>query len=72
MNELFSFREELTEKEIGQFVNELSEVSLDSFTEAFEMASRKIQDAMNAIGWNDKAKMDELMDQVLTQQPAAN
>ena len=32
MNELFSFREELTEKEIGQFVNELSEVSLDSFT----------------------------------------
>ena len=37
MNELFSFREELTEKEIGQFVNELSEVSLDSFTEAFEM-----------------------------------
>lgn len=32
----------------------------------------KIQDAMNAIGWNDKAKMDELMDQVLTQQPAAN
>lgn len=25
-----------------------------------------------AIGWNDKAKMDELMDQVLTQQPAAN
>ena len=44
MNELFSFREELTEKEIGQFVNELSEVSLDSFTEAFEMASRKIQE----------------------------
>ena len=32
----------------------------------------KIQDAMNEIGWNDKAKMDELMDQVLTQQPAAN
>ena len=32
MNELFSFREELTEKEIGLFVNELSEVSLDSFT----------------------------------------
>ena len=34
MNELFSFREELTEKEIGLFVNELSEVSLDSFTKA--------------------------------------
>ena len=31
----------------------------------------KIQDAMNAIGWNDKAKMDELMNSVLTQQPAA-
>lgn len=44
MNELFSFREELTEKEIGQFVNELSEVSLDSFTKAFEMAISKIQE----------------------------
>ena len=44
MNELFSFREELTEKEIGLFVNELSKVSLDSFTKAFEMASRKIQE----------------------------
>lgn len=32
----------------------------------------KIQDTMDAIGWNDKAKMDELMDTVLTQQPAAN
>ena len=44
MNELFSFREELSEKEIGLFVNELSGVSLDSFTKAFEMASRKIQE----------------------------
>ena len=32
----------------------------------------KIQGAMDAIGWNDKAKMDELMDTVITQQPAAN
>lgn len=32
----------------------------------------KVQDAMDAIGWNDKAKMDELMSTVLTQQPAAN
>ena len=32
----------------------------------------KIQDAMDAIGRIDKAKMDELMDTVLTQQPAAN
>ena len=32
----------------------------------------ELQDAMDAIGWNDKAKMDELMSTVLTQQPAAN
>lgn len=32
----------------------------------------KIQAAMTAIGWNDKAKMDELMNKVITQQPAAN
>lgn len=44
MNELFLFREELTEKEIGQFVNELSEVSLNNFTKAFEMAISKIQE----------------------------
>lgn len=31
-----------------------------------------IQGAMDAIGWNDKEKMDELMTVVLTQQPAAN
>ena len=44
MNELFSFREELTEKEIGQFVNELSEVSVDSFLKAFEMGKNKIKE----------------------------
>ena len=43
MNELFSFREELTDKEI-EIVNELSEVSLDSFTKAFEIANKKIQE----------------------------
>lgn len=32
----------------------------------------KLQGAMDAIGWGDKAKMDELMEKVLTQQPAAN
>ena len=32
----------------------------------------KVQATMDAIGWNDKAKMDELMSTVLTQQPAAN
>ncbi len=31
-----------------------------------------IQAAMNSLGWNDKEKMDELMAQVITQQPAAN
>ena len=31
----------------------------------------KIQGAMDAIGWNDKAKMDELMAKVIDQQPAA-
>ncbi len=44
MNELFSFREELTQKEIGQFVNELTEISLENFTEAFERAVSKIQE----------------------------
>lgn len=31
----------------------------------------KIQGAMDSIGWNDKAKMDELMSTVIGQQPAA-
>jgi putative lysine transport system substrate-binding protein len=31
----------------------------------------KLQEAMDSLGWNDKAKMDELMETVLTQQPAA-
>lgn len=32
----------------------------------------KIQEAMDSIGWNDKEKMDELMAEVIDQQPAAN
>lgn len=32
----------------------------------------KIQEAMDAIGWNDKAAMDELMDEAIKLQPAAN
>ena len=32
----------------------------------------KIQSAMDALGWNDKAKMDDLMAKVIGQQPAAN
>ena len=58
--------------------------SSDTFTGDDEMvnvciATRKddtafrdqIQDAMDAIGWNDKAAMDELMDQVIKLQPAS-
>ena len=32
----------------------------------------KLQEAMTAIGWNDKSVMDELMEKVISQQPAAN
>ena len=32
----------------------------------------KIQEAMDALGWDDKAAMDELMARVIEQQPAAN
>lgn len=32
----------------------------------------KLQGAMDSLGWNDKAKMDELMERAITQQPAAN
>ena len=32
----------------------------------------KLQGAMDSLGWNDKDKMDELMDRVISQQPAAN
>lgn len=32
----------------------------------------KLQKAMDELGWNDKAKMDALMEKAITQQPAAN
>lgn len=32
----------------------------------------ELQAAMDSLGWNDKEKMNELMDEVITQQPAAN
>lgn len=45
MNELFSFREELTELEIAIFSNKLSEVALnESIAAAFEMAEQKIRE----------------------------
>jgi putative lysine transport system substrate-binding protein len=34
--------------------------------------TEKLQGALDAISWNDKDKMDELMSSVITQQPAAN
>ncbi|MDO5338203.1 MAG: helix-turn-helix transcriptional regulator [Eubacteriales bacterium] len=45
MNQLFSFHEELTEQEIGLFINELSEKALSGdITSVFEMATSKIQE----------------------------
>lgn len=32
----------------------------------------KIQGAMDSLGWNDKAKMDEMMEEAIKMQPAAN
>lgn len=44
MNELFSFHDELTEVEIGQFNNELSQVALaGKLDDAFKMAQEKIR-----------------------------
>lgn len=45
MNELFSFREELTELETGQFANEIAETAIKgNIDAAFEMAAAKIQE----------------------------
>lgn len=45
MNELFSFREELTELEIGLFINELSETAQEVSTDAaFTMAEKKLHE----------------------------
>ena len=45
MNELFSFREELTELEIGLFINELSETAQEISTDAaFTMAEKKLHE----------------------------
>ena len=32
----------------------------------------KVQEAMNAIGWNDKDTMDKTMEDAISLQPAAN
>ena len=41
MNELFLFQDELTDQEIGEFVNEVSEMALENFTEAFAIAKKE-------------------------------
>lgn len=71
----------LTNKDLAIIVLDES----DSFTGDDEMvnvciATRKsdtalrdkLQKAMDDLGWNDKAKMDELMEKAIKQQPAAN
>lgn len=45
MNELFSFRDELSEYEVIQIINEMSELSLsENFDKAFEMATEKMRE----------------------------
>lgn len=45
MNQLFSFREELTELEIAQFTEKLSELAMEgNVSAAFEMTEKKIQE----------------------------
>lgn len=54
------------------FTNDDEMVNVCIATRKDDTALRdKIQDAMDAIGWNDKTAMDELMDQVIKLQPAA-
>ena len=40
MNELFLFHEQLTDQEIGEFVNEVSEMALENFADAFIKSKR--------------------------------
>lgn len=44
MNELFLFHEQLTDQEIGEFVNEVSEMALENFADAFVKAKKKIKE----------------------------
>ena len=59
--------------ESDSFVGDDEMVNVCIATRKDDTAFRdKIQAAMDSIGWNDKAKMDELMATAITQQPAAN
>ncbi len=63
----------ITFDEEDSFVGDDEMVNVCIATRKDDTALRdKIQGAMDAIGWNDKAKMDELMATVIGQQPAAN
>jgi putative lysine transport system substrate-binding protein len=55
------------------FVNDDEMTNVCIATRKDDTALRdKLQGAMDAIGWNDKAKMDELMEEAMQVQPAAN
>ncbi len=63
----------ITFDESDSFVGDDEMVNVCIATRKDDTALRdKLQGAMDAIGWNDKAKMDELMAKVIGQQPAAN
>ena len=55
------------------FVGDGPMVNVCIATRKYDTALRdKLQKAMDELGWNDKAKMDALMEKAITQQPAAN
>ena len=63
----------ITFDESDSFVGDDEMVNVCIATRKDDTALRdKIQGAMDAIGWSDKAKMDELMAKAIGQQPAAN
>ncbi len=63
----------ITFDEDDSFVGDEEMVNVCIATRKDDTALRdRIQEAMDALGWNDKAAMDELMERVIGQQPAAN
>ncbi len=63
----------ITFDEADSFVgdDEMVNVCIATRKDDTELRDR-IQEAMDALGWDDKAAMDELMERVIGQQPAAN
>ncbi|MGN1148265.1 MAG: transporter substrate-binding domain-containing protein [Lachnospiraceae bacterium] len=62
---------ELDENDSFQNDEEMTNVCIATRKDDTELRD-KIQAAMDAIGWNDKAAMDELMKEAISVQPAAN